>query len=492
MSTTAGPADRAAPLAELLRRAEWSPRQLVAAINRSLSQNGRERLRLDPTAAYPWIRRGYRPRPPIPAIAAGVLSARLGCPITEADLWPAHRDRGLPARGAAEKLDGDVLTALDDLVVLAAAPAAPIVEASGRDLLTAVRDRSTAGSPIPSPRAGREHVGAEQVDLISAHVTALRRLDDRHGGGVLSIRYITGELRNVRDLVAAANHTAGTARRLTGVLADLAQLLGWLHFDASNFGAAERYLLLSTAVSRAAGATDRAANAIGMLAYVSASRGHGRAAVGLAETALGEGSGDPVLRARLLGRVATAAAASGDLELFLRRADQAVEVLSGDDRSGAPFLYYLNPAQLAAERGQALVGLAAHLPDPRSDLLSEAVDLLRDAVRDQLAPDAHGAIYPRSALLHTSFLGRALLLSDAPAQAVDSLRVGLGLLDGVRSPRSRGHLRALRPMLVERARSSSVIGDFLPEFDRALSHHDGEPGRDRDAPIQPSGRGPAA
>ena len=49
------------------------------------------------------------------------------------------------------------------------------------------------------------------------------------------------------------------------IVADLAQLLGWLCFDSSRYGAAERYLLLSLGVCRALGAADRAANVIGML-----------------------------------------------------------------------------------------------------------------------------------------------------------------------------------------------------------------------------------
>src|SRR5580692_4677973 len=70
--------DAETPLAELLRLAEWGPRQLVTAINARLSGQGRERLRLDPTAGYSWVRRAYRPRPPIPDVAAAVLSERLG------------------------------------------------------------------------------------------------------------------------------------------------------------------------------------------------------------------------------------------------------------------------------------------------------------------------------------------------------------------------------------------------------------------------------
>ncbi len=44
-------------IVDALRLAEWTPRQLVSAINVRLSSQGRERLRLDPTAGYPWVNR---------------------------------------------------------------------------------------------------------------------------------------------------------------------------------------------------------------------------------------------------------------------------------------------------------------------------------------------------------------------------------------------------------------------------------------------------
>jgi hypothetical protein len=321
-------------------------------------------------------------------------------------------------------------------------------------------------------RAGHEYVLPEQVDLIAAHVAALRRLDDRHGGGALSLRYVTAELRNVVDLVEYANYDMSTGRRLLTVVADLAQLLGWLYFDSSRYGSAERYLLLSVGVCRALNARDRAANAIGMLSYVSAFAGHGPQAVRLAEAAGTEcRTGAPLLRARLLGRDATAAAADGDLARFRRHADGAATLLAGTrvPDSGS-FLYYLSPMQLAAEAGQGLVVLAGRMTANRNRLLGEGIALITDAVAGMITPSAPGMAppYARSGLLHLSFLARAHLLRGDLPQAVTAIRTGLGLLPLVQSPRGRSYVRQLRPMLARRARSG-VVGEFLPEFDTALS-----------------------
>jgi hypothetical protein len=104
---------------------------------------------------------------------------------------------------------------------------------------------------------------------------------------------------------------------------------------------------------------------IGMLSYVSAFAGHGPQAVRLAEAAHREcGKPDPVLRARLLGREATAAAADGDLGRFRSQSEKAAVLLDRYDMAQDPsFLYYLTPAQLAAERGLGLVVLPSR-PTP--------------------------------------------------------------------------------------------------------------------------------
>src|SRR6266581_4489666 len=101
-------------LADLLCLAEWGPRQLVTAINSRLSSQGRDRLRLDPTAGYSWVRRGFRPRPPVPDVAAAVLTERLGYTVTVAQLWPGRPGPAAPVRSAADELES--VAGIDALV----------------------------------------------------------------------------------------------------------------------------------------------------------------------------------------------------------------------------------------------------------------------------------------------------------------------------------------------------------------------------------------
>lgn len=209
-----------------------------------------------------------------------------------------------------------------------------------------------------------------------------------------------------------------------------------------------------------------------MLSYVSAFAGHGREAVRLAEAAAAESRvTGPALRARLLGRDATAAAADGDLGRFRRCAGQASELLHRCQvPEGGSYLYYLSPMRLAAEAGQGLVVLAERSATNRTRLLGEGIDLLTDAVNGMITsprPD-EGPPYARSGLLHLTFLARAHLLRGELAEAVEIMRKGLRLLPLVQSPRGRSYLRKLRPALGRRARAS-VVAEFLPEFDAALS-----------------------
>src|SRR5215813_482386 len=125
-----------ASLAEALHHVGWNPRQLAVAINAWLVERGKSHLRIDPTAPYSWRSKGFCPRPPIPAVAATVLSAELGYPVTVGQLWPGRAAAGPFAVSAADGLDGyvtldDVTAALNDLTVSSHAGGDEIVGATG-------------------------------------------------------------------------------------------------------------------------------------------------------------------------------------------------------------------------------------------------------------------------------------------------------------------------------------------------------------------------
>jgi hypothetical protein len=454
-----------ASLEDALRIAGWGPRDLVSAINNRLAEPGR---RLDPTAAYPWVRRGYVPYEPIPSVAAAVLSQRLGYRVSVEQLWPKKPPRGHAEANAVSALDrirtvDDLVEAIGELTTIGSAGQHHVAGANGPDLLAVVVEGLRCAVRRTRRHATCERVLPPQVDVIAVHVAGLRRLDDRHGGGALSLRYVASELRGVLDLVRTADYEKPVGKRLLTIVADLAQLVGWLHFDAGAFGPAERYLLLSVGVARSLNDPGRATNAIGMLAYVSAFAGHGNAALQIASAGVRMCPRHPILQARISGRVATAAAASGDLSAFREASEGAAGLLRRATYDAPDYLYYLEPEQLAAEAGQGLVVLAERLTTYRKKLLSESIALLAPVSRVDARP-----LYPRSAMLHGTFLAKAYLLSGEPEQAVDSARAALTRLHEVQSLRGIECVRRLRPMFARRQRSQ-VVSEFLPELDEALS-----------------------
>ena len=464
-------------LAELLRLADWGPRQLVTAINSRLSSQGRDRLRLDPTAGYAWVRRGFRPRPPIPDVAAAVLTERLGFTVTAAQLWPGREEAGGPRRSAADDLDGvthidDFVRELSQLSTTAATPQSPIADASGADLTAAVLDQLRGAVLVARNRAGHDYVLPEQVDLISSHVAALRRLDDRHGGGALSLRYVTAELRSVVDLVEYASYGPKVGKRLLTIVADLAQLLGWLHFDSSRYGAAERYLLLSVgSAGRSARPTaPPMPSACSVTSRRSPGTAHRRSGSPKQQRANAERAilfcapGSWAGRPRLLRPTATLRGSAAS-----RRKPPAC--CSAADRvTPRSFLYYLTPEQLAAETGQGLVVLAERTTVNRSRLLSEAIEALSGAV------SVHGGAGPcrRWALLST--LGAAARHFPRP-RLPSARRAGRGR-DGDANgagPAGAGAVAAWPELSAGAAACAGppvaflLVREFLDEFDEASS-----------------------
>jgi hypothetical protein len=94
--------DTSSTLADLLRLATWGPRDLAAAINTRLSRQGRDRLRIDPTAAYFWLR-GGQPRPHVRGLVAAVLSERLGFKVDVSQLWPGSETGEVAVRAASSR-----------------------------------------------------------------------------------------------------------------------------------------------------------------------------------------------------------------------------------------------------------------------------------------------------------------------------------------------------------------------------------------------------
>ncbi|MFB4315118.1 hypothetical protein [Actinomadura sp. 21ATH] len=466
-------------LGEHLARLKWTPRELARAINSWLEVRGRSAERIHPTTPYHWISKGFCPYAPYPQIVAEVLSAAFGHAITAHVLWPdkaatVANSPKTAANGLSATWNADDVIA--QISELAREHPDGMATVNGPDLVTPALDgihhspgKTAAGT------VGGDRVRPALMTLITRHIAELRLLDDRAGGGALNLRYVHNELHTVLDLLRNAACEADVHERLLLATADLAQLSGWMHWDAGNHGIGQRYLLLAIRAARAAAesrrlelrttATESTTNTLGMLAYQCAHTGRPADAVRLAEAAtrLGRATSSAT-RARLAGRLATAHAAAGDIHAFRDAAEQARRHLDDHRPDDAPpFLYYLNTEQLDAEAGQALVDLARHRPAESGKLLSESVDLLTPLTSTGLRTE-----YQRSALLHGCYLVQAHLHQHDLEAAVAATRKVTERLAGVQSVRCQVLVRRLLRTFARRARNP-YVADLLPELNDALN-----------------------
>jgi hypothetical protein len=452
-----------------LQRAGWSPRELAHAVNARLKRMADRKHQIHPTAPYHWLSRGYCPYPPIPEVVAEVLSERLGQPITADLIWPGRTSALAAMANAGTGLAGPwapstAVRLLDDLVRSSGSDRRRIRPSNGLELVTLTLDGlAPPADPVQAGVDG-EKVLPPMMDLVADHIAALRRLDDRQGGGMLSLRYVLGELRTVLDLIKGAAYSQEVGGRLHLAAADLAQLTGWMHFDAGIDGAGQRYFLLGLRLARAGDDLATTANIMGMLAYHVAHAGQPTEAIRIAEAACDVARRASIgMQARAAGRLATAHAAAGDIHSFRGAADRARTLLARRRPDDDPAsIYYLSSAQLDAEAGQALVDLAAQNPGHARHLLAEAVELLTPLTSAGLRED-----FQRSALLHGGYLALAHLHRRDLEQAASATQTALTRLPGVQSGRCRSLLTRLRRELARRKRNGWVA-DLLPELDKAL------------------------
>ncbi|MGS2619480.1 hypothetical protein ACVCAH_33965, partial [Micromonospora sp. LZ34] len=281
-------------------------------------------------------------------------------------------------------------------------------------------DGGTHGGATPGP----VHSGAPGASL-----TELRRLDDLCGGADLA-GLGAGRMRRAARALSGRGPLA--RRRLLPVLAESAQLAGWLAADAGDpVGGLDAYRLALRAAT-AAGDVALAGHVLGSASHLLAGVGDPTGALVLARTAYAgvRRHATPGLRALLLHRVALAAALDGRVAAARQALDGARRV-GGPPEPGRepPWLYWLDGAELAAMTGRTLVALGR--PGPAEALLAAARRRGR----------------PRSAAIYGGWLARGYLqLGEVEGACAVA---GEALLDAVRagSPRALTQLSELRRRL---------------------------------------------
>jgi transcriptional regulator with XRE-family HTH domain len=223
-------------------------------------------------------------------------------------------------------------------------------------------------------------VSAAELDGLEEAVKLFRRRDRVRTGGpaaaAMVSRYnrkaVIGQLKAVTETVVDTSSSA-LRRKLFHIMAELAELAGWMSFDQDLPGAAQRYYLLALHASREANAPLLAAKVIGNIMKLSIASGHYRDSLSVARVGMyalqGTGKENALVRAELLGLEAFAHAELGlsDAPDAVRAAETSVAVWHehGGEPSPDWLAYMAQPAEVECLAVNAYTQLALSANDRR-------------------------------------------------------------------------------------------------------------------------------
>lgn len=427
MSQLTGPAF----LRECLARLDWAPERFAREIGKSAG-----RQVVSAKAPYHWLN-GAEPRGTVPELAALTLSRALGEHVAVRQLWPGTRAQAV-ALSAHSGLDlpWTAEGALRCAELVCRPTGRMLLPATGAAAVTPVIDWFTAaGSELPERTAGEE-VSPEVLVVLHERVGQLRRLDDTHGGPLL-LDWVKQDLRWAAGLACTAAYGRQAGAALFRVLAELAQLAGWVATDLGQHALGQRYLLAALRFANAAHDTELAAAVVSCLSYLALWMNAPGDAVRMIRMARHRAAGEasPVTAALLATREARAHASSSATGACAHAIDDAAALFESRTASPVPvppWAYWVSEAVLVADAGRSW--LEAGSPERAIPLLREGLGLF-------------GGSQPRNRLLHNVSLAQSMLLTRQVDGAVQAADQALALTAAHDSGRVRSRLAELRASL---------------------------------------------
>jgi hypothetical protein len=427
-------------LGECLARLEWAPERLAREINRTAGKQV-----VSAKAPYHWLN-GGTPRGALPELAALTLSRALGEHVTAWQLWPGARSQAV-AISAHSGLslpwtaDGAVRCA----TLVSRPTASALLPVSGALAVAPVVDWFTAPAAARPSRADGEEVSSAMVSVLAERVQQLRRLDDVQGGPML-LDWIKQDLRWAASLASTAAYDQETGAALFGVLAELAQLAGWVATDLGQRALGQRYLLSALRFAHIAGDTELATAIVSCLSYLALWMDSPADAVKLIRMARQRSArqASAATAALLASREARAHASHGATAECALALEEAASLFGG--QSASPILsplwaYWVTEAVLVADAGRSW--LEAGAPDKAIPLLQSGLRLFGDS-------------QPRNRLLHGVSLAQSMLLTRQVDGAVQATDQALTLTASQDSDRVRSRLAELRGALATSKGSQAI------------------------------------
>jgi hypothetical protein len=288
----------------------------------------------------------------------------------------------------------------------------------------------------PSRDSGGNVVTGEMVTVLAERVRQLRHLDDAQGGPML-LDWVKQDLRWAASLASSASYGQETGVALFRVLAELAQLGGWIATDLGQQALGQRFLQSALRFAHAAGDTELATAIVSCLTYLALWMDSPADAVRLIRMARQRAAGhaSPVTMSLLASREARARASSGSSSECARALEDAATFLDAQATSPVsppPWAYWVTEAVIVADSGRSW--LEAGRP-------GRAIPLLQDGLR------LFGDSQPRNRLLHEVSLALAMLSTGQADGAVQATDQALTLAAGRDSDRVRSRLAELRTAL---------------------------------------------
>jgi|SRR5689334_2524615 len=432
----------------LLDEAGMSRVGLATRVNRAGTARGKT-LRYDHTAVIRWLS-GARPRGIVPGLICEVLAARLGRPISLADIGmgnPGASEQAAPLAGFIERS-----TALwrgdgqdrDDL------QQAPVI--TGLAAVGPVWEWENPPDDLDVSRAGSQHVGQSDIEVLRvarAHYEAMYR----QAGGVATRGRVVRFLADYTAPLVRGAYSDATGRELHRAVGGLVAVAGICAYDSDRQGLAQRYFHQALRLAKASGDRAFGGYVVALLVNQAVFMRDYRQAVAFAEAGVRAAGAQisPALATDLYAMQAKAYSRMGD-QAAAHRCMLLAETAAGQiRRSEEPAeLGYVQPGLVEAQLAEALISLGDWAP---------ASTYAAEAVRTQA--HARGAIH-RLATLATADLGRG-----HPEEASAHALTALTLAQGQESQRLRDRFTRLRRILADHG--SAAGRDAVDQIDTALS-----------------------
>ncbi|MFF7095777.1 Tat pathway signal protein [Streptomyces rubradiris] len=416
--------------------------EIARRITAEAKAQGHRQIAPDATRVRRWID-GERPRPPVPALLAAVISDAVGQPLTPGDLGltaagPTLDSIQLPllTEAAAQTLAGwtQMDLFLDRRDTLKLALGAPLILAAERMLDGTAR------------RLGRATKGFDsETTAALEEVTEFFTKSDASKGGGLYRRAIVAQLAEVASRINDGVPPSLKAR-VFAATADLAALAGWVSHDCGRYATAQRYWSYGIYAASEAGQPDRGVEIVTRMSHQMIYLGHPGDALGLLGVAAKKAR-LPAVKALVASQTGRVHAALGDeqsTEQHLGVADELVADGLGDVPDWVAYFDAAEHAGARAVSARDLTGIGRnrrasdHFADALvlrkpgfdrvkvMDRIGLAAALFTEGEPEQAAAAAHQALDEATRVDSTLVASRLNTLLDAArpyrTTAVDEIR----------------------------------------------------------------------